>query len=110
MGKHAAGRAGRLASKPGRARGGDDTLVGGASAADTLWGDAAIVAPEAHTGADLFVIGASRGHDVIMDFEPGRDHLLLTGFGYASPEELIPVITGRARGWPSHSVRTTRSF
>jgi Ca2+-binding RTX toxin-like protein len=66
------------------AKGGNDTLISGPGN-DQMWGDAATVAP---TGADTFVFSLARinapspaiGHDQIMDFQPGQDHIELQGF------------------------------
>jgi hypothetical protein len=62
----------------GHAVGGDDTLSSN-EGSDIMWGDAPIVGPLAQTGADLFVVRAA-GHDQIMDFEPGKDHIEVQGF------------------------------
>lgn len=69
------------------AKGGNDTLISGPGN-DQMWGDAAIVAPTAHTGADMFVFSLalidqpspSIGHDTIMDFQPGQDQIQIQGF------------------------------
>ncbi|MDB5449835.1 MAG: hypothetical protein JWQ52_963 [Phenylobacterium sp.] len=72
------------ATLDGQAQGGDDVLVSGKSAADVMWGDAAVVGPHATTGADRFVFAAPNGHDQIMDFQPGKDRIELDGFGFGS--------------------------
>src|SRR6185312_9210404 len=69
------------------AKGGNDTLISGPRD-DQMWGDAAIVAPTAQTGADRFVFSLalidqpspSIGHDTIMDFQSGQDHIEIQGF------------------------------
>jgi len=66
----------------GHAQGGDDVLVGGTTSNDTMWGDAATVGPQAGTGSDRFVFAPQTGHDQIMDFQPGKDHIELDGFGF----------------------------
>lgn len=63
----------------GRARGGDDVLISGARSADQMWGDAAVVGPQATRGVDRFVFGPQNGHDQIMDFQPGVDRIELDG-------------------------------
>jgi hypothetical protein len=72
----------------GHARGGDDTLVGSASVIDLMWGDAATVAATATTGADLFVVRTGGGKDQIMDFQPGKDRIELTGLGFSGFADL----------------------
>jgi hypothetical protein len=67
-----------------RARGGDDVLISGRQADDQMWGDAAVVGPHATRGADRFVFAPQNGEDQIMDFQPGKDHIELDGFGFTS--------------------------
>ncbi len=50
---------------------GDDTLLGGGGD-DVLHGEA---------GADLFVFDPGMGRDLVTDFQPGVDRLLLRGLG-----------------------------
>ncbi|CAN7647806.1 hypothetical protein LJR225_005083 [Phenylobacterium sp. LjRoot225] len=69
------------------ARGGDDVLISG-HGDDVMWGDAAVVGPRATTGADRFVFAQQNGHDQIMDFQLGKDHIELDGFGFSGFEEL----------------------
>ncbi len=61
---------------------GNDTLSGG-SGDDVLSGGA---------GADTFLFKAGTGEDVISDFTPGEDRILLTGLGIASFAELQPLL------------------
>jgi Ca2+-binding RTX toxin-like protein len=69
-----------------QAVGGNDTLSSGAGS-DRMWGDAAVVGPNARTGADLFIVTAG-GHDQVMDFEPGKDVIELAGVGVDSFQAL----------------------
>jgi len=61
---------------------GDDTLDGGAGA-DVLFGEA---------GADTFVFRRGTGGDVVGDFTPGTDHLLLIGFGLTGFADLAGLL------------------
>jgi len=80
------------------ARGGNDTLISG-SGNDQMWGDAAIVAPTAHAGADTFVFSPPNGHDTVMDFQPGQDHIELKGYvDITNFSQLAPHITDTAAG------------
>jgi Ca2+-binding RTX toxin-like protein len=65
------------------ARGGNDVLISGASN-DQMWGDAAVVGPQATRGVNRFVFAPGNGHDQIMDFQPGKDHIELDGFGFGT--------------------------
>jgi hypothetical protein len=76
------------------ASGGNDTLSS-AEGSDTMWGDAPVVGPQAATGADLFVISAG-GHDQIMDFQPGKDHIEL--FSFANFQQLSPELQNTGDG------------
>lgn len=69
------------------AMGGNDTLVSGGGD-DVMYGDAETVASGATTGADTFVFSPGNGKDQIMDFESGKDHIQLQGFGFTSFEDL----------------------
>jgi Ca2+-binding RTX toxin-like protein len=53
---------------------GNDTIIGGAGN-DILAGA---------RGNDLFVFGAGFGHDTVIDFTPGADHLQFLGVGFSS--------------------------
>lgn len=70
------------------ASGGGNTLVSGQNSNDVMWGDAAIVSPNAHTRANTFVFAPQNGHDTIMDFRSGEDHIDLQGFGFTSFQQL----------------------
>jgi hypothetical protein len=67
-----------------RSRGGDDTLISGETTNELMWGDAAFVASSAKTGADTFAFSPNNGQDRIMDFESGKDHIELKGFGFTN--------------------------
>jgi Ca2+-binding RTX toxin-like protein len=70
--------------------GGDgiDLLVGDA-AANTLSGGLSDDLLRGNGGADVFVIGASGGHDIIADFAVGEDILRLAGSGPWSREAVL---------------------
>lgn len=51
-------------------RGGDDVLSGG-------------------TGADFFRFGPGDGEDTVLDFETGRDRLVVRAFGFSDGEEVL---------------------
>ena len=82
----------------GHAIGGNDTLVSATNGNDQMWGDAAVVAPTAVRGADTFVFSISNGHDQIMDFQPGVDHIQLNGFGFGSFSDLAQHIQYTPQG------------
>ena len=50
---------------------------------DEMWGDAAVMGKRAKGGADDFVFSPNNGHDSIMDFAHGADHVELDGFGFS---------------------------
>ena len=58
---------------------GDDTLNGKAGD-DVLFGEA---------GADTFVFERGSGADLVADFTPGLDHVLLLGLGFASFAQVL---------------------
>ncbi len=72
-------------------KGGDDTLIGG-NGNEQMWGDAAIVAPTAQTGADKFVFAPPNGHDTVNDFETGKDHIELDGYGFGNFNDIASKI------------------
>jgi hypothetical protein len=72
----------------GFASGGGNTLVSAQNGDEVMWGDAATVGPFAHTRANTFVFSPPNGHDTIMDFHPGRDHIDLQGFGFTGFDQL----------------------
>jgi hypothetical protein len=82
----------------GLASGGGNTLVSGQNANDTMWGDAAVAASTAHTRANTFVFAPSNGHDTIMDFHSGRDHIDLQGFGFSSFQQIQPLFQQTSGG------------
>ncbi len=57
------------------AKGGDDVLV--ANVSTIMWGDAAVMGPGATGGRDTFLFRQVLGHNQIMDFEPGKDRIVL---------------------------------
>ena len=71
----------------GYAAGGNDRLISG-SGNERMWGDAANVAASAHTGADTFVFSPLNGHDTIMDFQTGKDHIDLSNYEFASFQDV----------------------
>jgi len=81
----------------GHSVGGNDTLVS-SNYSEIMYGDAAVVGPHAKTGADLFVFSPPNGHDQIMDFQPGKDHIELEGFGFTSFKDLATHFTATADG------------
>jgi hypothetical protein len=72
----------------GHSRGGNDTLKSGEATNDQMWGDAAVVARSAITGADTFVFSPHNGQDTIMDFRHNKDHIELKGFGFATFDDV----------------------
>lgn len=68
---------------------GDDTIDGGPGGDDRLSGGG---------GRNLFVVSAGSGRDTITDFAPGvgHDRVLLDGFSFATPEDVLGAI--RAAG------------
>lgn len=62
-------------------REGNDTLVGGAGA-DVLFGEG---------GRDAFQFARGSGIDVIADYTPGFDRLLLQGFGFTTAAQVLAV-------------------
>jgi Ca2+-binding RTX toxin-like protein len=70
------------------ASGGGNTLIAGAIGNNDLWGGAAIVSPTATVRANTFEFSAGLGHDVVMDFRSGEDHIDLQGFGITSFQQL----------------------
>jgi hypothetical protein len=63
----------------GHARAGNDRIETG-SGDDQLWGDAVLKDETVITGRDTFVFGPASGHDVVHDFERGKDKIDLTAF------------------------------
>ena len=62
-------------------RDGNDTLIGGAGA-DVLFGEG---------GRDSFLFAPGSGIDVIGDYTPGFDRLLLQGFGFTAAAQVLAV-------------------
>lgn len=85
------------ASLLGHATGGNNTLISGA-ASDIMWGDAATVSSTAKTGPNLFVFSPPNGHDSIMDFKHGQDHIELQGYAFTSFNNIAGSITDTAQG------------
>ena len=79
------------------AKGGNDRLISGIGD-DRMWGDAAVVAHTAQTGADTFVFAPNNGHDRVMDFEGGTDHIELNGFGFTKFSDIANDIQYNADG------------
>ncbi|WP_374471723.1 hypothetical protein [Phenylobacterium sp.] len=73
----------------GLSSGGDDLLIAPSGSAD-MWGDAAFRAAGATTGADRFVFAPTGQLAVrsVMDFEPGKDLIELSGYGLDGFNEL----------------------
>jgi hypothetical protein len=83
------------------ARGGDDRLVSVDYRSDEMWGDAFTVGPKAVTGHDTFVFGLESGHDIIHDFEQGKDVIDLTAFaavGVHDFDDLAPLLFQQSDG------------
>jgi len=79
------------------ASGGGNTLVSGGSN-DMMYGDAAIVSPQATTAPNSFVFTPHNANDQIMDFRQGSDHIELRGFGFSSFSQLAADISSTAHG------------
>lgn len=82
----------------GFAAGGGNTLVAGQGSEDTMWGSAATVSPTATLRPDTFVFHQGVGHDMIMDFRSGVDHIDLQGFGLSSSQQLEQLFQSTANG------------
>jgi hypothetical protein len=82
----------------GHASGGGNTLVAGQGVSDIMWGDAAVVSALATTRANTFVFSAGIGHDAIMDFRSGEDHIDLQGFGVSNFQQLSQLFTQTTSG------------
>jgi Ca2+-binding RTX toxin-like protein len=67
---------------------GNDTLAGGGGN-DILFGQA---------GRDSFLFAPGSGLDVVADFEPGMDRILLQGFGFANFQALMAATRDEAGG------------
>jgi len=67
---------------------GNDTLAGGGGD-DILFGQA---------GRDNFLFAPGSGLDVVADFEPGMDRILLQGFGFANFQALMAATRDEAGG------------
>jgi Ca2+-binding RTX toxin-like protein len=63
-----------------------------------MWGGAATVSPHALIRANTFVFNQGIGHDTIMDFRSGVDHIDLEGFGLSSFQQLEPLFQTTANG------------
>ncbi|HKT53630.1 MAG TPA: hypothetical protein VJP88_04215 [Caulobacteraceae bacterium] len=82
----------------GDAHAGNDTLVSGLGSPDLMWGDAAVVGPNAVRGDNLFVFAPQNGHDQIMDFQPGKDRIELEGFGFGGFNDVAKLFQTTADG------------
>ena len=82
----------------GFASGGGNTLTAGGQVDDIMWGGAAMVSRFAHIAANTFVFNQGIGHDTIMDFRSGVDHIDLEGFGLSSFQQLEPLLQTTANG------------
>jgi hypothetical protein len=82
----------------GNAHAGDDTLVSGQGSPDLMWGDAAVVGPNATRGDNLFVFAPQNGHDQIMDFQPGKDRIELDGFGFSGFQDVAKLFQSTPDG------------
>jgi Ca2+-binding RTX toxin-like protein len=69
-------------------RNGNDTLEGGAGN-DTLFGEA---------GADSFLFAPGSGFDVIADFTPGQDRILIRGYAGLTSYAAVMAVTRDAAG------------
>jgi hypothetical protein len=76
--------------------GGNDTLISGTGAGDTMTGDfaAAVVGATEIGGMDTFVFGVGNGDDLITDFQAGIDTVQLDGLGFTSFGDLAGMWTG----------------
>ena len=84
----------RMLEALGFASGGGNTLTAGQGSNDTMWGGAAVVSPTATIRANTFIFNQGIGHDTIMDFRSGMDHIDLEG-----------VVTAVALGIPEETGR-----
>jgi FtsP/CotA-like multicopper oxidase with cupredoxin domain/Ca2+-binding RTX toxin-like protein len=71
---------------------GDDTLIGG-DGDDWLSGDFGNDVLQGGAGNDRFVLAANKGSDIILDFEDGKDAIVLTG-GLTFPQLTITESSG----------------
>ena len=81
-----------------RSKGGNDVLISAQSVNDRMWGDAAVVAPTAKTGADTFIFGPFNGRDTILDFQSGKDHIQLRDFGFTSFDDVASHLQSTSDG------------
>jgi len=71
--------------------GGDDHLVGG-TGNDAMYGDAAVVDPNASTGTDIFSFMQDSGTDIIYDFrQSDQDRIDVAGYGFDSIDDMTIV-------------------
>jgi hypothetical protein len=71
----------------GHAQAGNDVLISGPND-EQMWGDAEVVGPQAARGVNRFVFTPQNGHDQVLDFQLGKDHLELDGFGFSGFQDL----------------------
>ncbi len=62
---------------------GDDVLNGGPGGDDVLTGGG---------GRNLFIVAAGTGRDVITDFHPGQDRILLDGFDFSTVNDVVAAL------------------
>jgi Ca2+-binding RTX toxin-like protein len=82
----------------GFASGGGNTLIAGQQVDDIMWGGAAIVSTTARIAANTFVFNQGIGHDTIMDFRSGVDHIDIEGFGINNFQQLEQLFQTTANG------------
>jgi hypothetical protein len=82
----------------GAATGGGNTLVAGHMVDDVMWGDAAVVSSPVQAAANTFIFSAGIGHDTIMDFRSGTDHIDLEGLGVSNFQQLSQLFQQTANG------------
>ena len=79
---------------------GNDLLDGGYGdgGSDTLWGGVGDDQLSGGDGADIFCFAPGHGGDIIKDFTPGQDHILLYAFGFTSFSQIQSYISAVGAG------------